>query len=337
MDQLFLRPEIEFVFVGGKGGVGKTTSSCAIALQFAHCRGTETEEGGKVLLISTDPAHNLADAFRQPFSAHPTLVEGTKNLYAMETDPQAVLHSEVQEITSGLEDQMISDFKSWITSVPGIDEAIALSTVLKYVESGTYDVIVFDTAPTGHTLRLLQLPEVLKAGIAKLNSWKAKLTSVLASVGSMFFSSNPNEVNKQEAMHALEAKLREYEVGVSKISEIFTDPRRTEFICVCIAEHLSVYETKRLCHQLAKNQISSKYLLVNQLIPPSMIQMDVPALVTALEQSKADDNLIAQARTACELCHARASMQQHYLEEISKDLGSTHTIIRLPLLPSEVC
>ena len=86
-----------------------------------------------------------------------------------------------------MKSEIMEDFRSWISNVPGIDEAMALSTVLAHVESGKYKLIVFDTAPTGHTIRLLQLPSVLKVGLEKLQSWKARLGGVIASVSSLVY------------------------------------------------------------------------------------------------------------------------------------------------------
>lgn len=140
---------LRWVFVGGKGGVGKTTTSCALACQLATVRRS-------VLLISTDPAHNLSDAFRQKFTRAPTAVEGVANLFAMEVDPTPD-PEELEAIAGGIDGgagaggvggaaSFLGDLAS---SIPGIDEAMSFAEVMRQVQSLDYETIVFDTAPTG--------------------------------------------------------------------------------------------------------------------------------------------------------------------------------------------
>lgn len=160
-------PDLTFVFVGGKGGVGKTTTSSSLAVEFSRAR----KDTQPVLLISTDPAHNLSDAFGQQFGSQPTKVQGLTDseLWVMEIDPKAVLDEELQDISSAadaagvgagagagaapsLNSQLsstIDEFRSWLTSVPGIDEAMALASVVKIIDSKRFSAVVVDTAPTG--------------------------------------------------------------------------------------------------------------------------------------------------------------------------------------------
>ena len=144
---------LRWIFVGGKGGVGKTTTSCSLAVQLAAVRAS-------VLVVSTDPAHNLSDAFDQRFSGTPSLVTGFTNLYCMEIDSSAGASMFGEADASGESGGMLSMFSEFTSAIPGWDEVMGFLTILKTVKSTTYDCVVFDTAPTGHTLRLLSFPQV---------------------------------------------------------------------------------------------------------------------------------------------------------------------------------
>lgn len=163
---------LRWVFVGGKGGVGKTTTACSLALRLAAVRRS-------VLLISTDPAHNVSDAFRQKVGRHPTKVEGVDNLFAMEVDPTPD-PAEIEQ--AGAAGGLLTDLAG---SVPGIDEAMSFAEVLKLVQSLDYETVVFDTAPTGHTLRLLHLPDALEQGLGKLLGMTQGLGGMVAQIGQM--------------------------------------------------------------------------------------------------------------------------------------------------------
>lgn len=336
LSSLFNNENIKFLFVGGKGGVGKTTCSSSVAIQFAKARPDQ-----KVLIISTDPAHNLSDAFMQNLNGVPKQIKGVSNLYAMETDPAAAMKADVDDVTSGLSAEnsassMATEFKQWLSSVPGIDEAVALSRVLDLVESGEYSIVIFDTAPTGHTLRLLQLPIVLKVGLSKLQSWKAKLGGLLGSVAGMVFGEGDG--GQKQAMQKLEAKLQEYQIGVETIARIFADSKRCEFVCVCIAEHLSVFETLRLVEELNEAKISTKRIICNQLVPRQLsgvLSGDANKVADVLQHGGLSEFVSSAVKEACELMGARARIQKRYLDELIDALPA-HTVIPMPLLPTEV-
>jgi len=151
-------PETPFLFFTGKGGVGKTSVACSLSIAIA-C------EGKKVLLISTDPASNLQDIFGQTLSNRPTKIEGIDNLFALNLDPeQAAQHYKEQMVgpyRGKLPDVVIQNMEEQLSGactveIAAFNEFATLLTNSSVIEN--FDTIVFDTAPTGHTLRLLQLP-----------------------------------------------------------------------------------------------------------------------------------------------------------------------------------
>ncbi|SLM37055.1 arsenite translocating atpase [Lasallia pustulata] len=300
LDQRTLR----WIFVGGKGGVGKTTTSCSLAIQMARVRKS-------VLLISTDPAHNLSDAFSQKFGKEARLIEGFTNLSAMEIDPNGSIQDLLKEGGEGAEEAMAGlggmggMMQDLAFSIPGVDEAMSFAEVLKQVKSLSYETIIFDTAPTGHTLRFLQFPTVLEKALAKLSQLSTQfgpmLNSVIGARGGL-----PGGQNLDEVLQKMES-LRE---TIGEVNTQFKNPDMTTFVCVCIPEFLSLYETERMIQELASYQIDTHCIVVNQLLFPK----------------KSND---------CEQCNARRKMQKKYLEQI-EELYDEFNVVKMPLLVEEV-
>ncbi|RKP20341.1 arsenical pump-driving ATPase [Rozella allomycis CSF55] len=288
LENVLEQKSLKWIFVGGKGGVGKTTTSCSLAVQLARVR-------DKVLLLSTDPAHNLSDAFDQKFGKDPTLVNGFTNLYAMEIDPTARVEEFVQE--QGSDGPMGSIMKELSVNIPGIDEAMNFSLVMKLVKSMDYSVIVFDTAPTGHTLRFLSFPDALDKGLKKLLGF----APLMSQMSGMFGAS----LNQQDIF----SRMKEMRDTVVEVNNQFKDPEKTTFICVCIAEFLSLYENERMIQELFSFDIDVHNVVVNQLLFPK------------------DDS--------CAHCSARRAMQQKYLTQIDKLYEDFH-VVKMPLLTKEV-
>lgn len=300
LDQRSLR----WIFVGGKGGVGKTTTSCSLAIQLAKVRRS-------VLLISTDPAHNLSDAFSQKFGKEARLVNGFDNLSAMEIDP----NGSMQDLLAGQAEQddvnamgggMGGMMQDLAFAIPGIDEAMSFAEVLKQVKSLSYETIVFDTAPTGHTLRFLQFPSVLEKALAKVSQLSSQysplLNGFLGAGGQL-----PNGQNLNDMMEKLES-LRE---TIAEVNTQFKDADLTTFVCVCIAEFLSLYETERMIQELTGYGIDTHSIVVNQLLFP-------------------------KAGSACDQCNARRKMQTKYLDQYEELYAEDFNVVKMPLLVEEV-
>lgn len=284
---------LKWIWVGGKGGVGKTTCSSSLAVQLAAARPS-------VLIISTDPAHNLSDAFRQKFTKTPTLVEGFSNLYAMEVDPTP--DTADFEAMEWAQDGFLTELAG---SIPGIDEAMSFAEVLKQVQSMDYSVIVFDTAPTGHTLRLLNFPTLLEKGLGKLMQLKGTVGSMVGQVSRMMGMPEAGD-----ATDMLVGKLEGMLDVVRKVNDQFKDPSQTTFVGVCIPEFLSLYETERLVQELARYEIDVRNIVINQLVFP-------------------------EAAAGSRLLEARVRMQQKYLAQFH-DLYEDFHLVKLPLLEEEV-
>ena len=266
----------KYYMVGGKGGVGKTSLSSSLAVKFAA-------EGHHTLVVSTDPAHSLSDSLAQNVRGGMPVEVSDMNgmLYALEIDPESAKEEFTQfarktDMGSGAKDFMssvglgafadsIADLKLGElldTPPPGLDEAIAIAKVLQFTKDEKFSKftrIVFDTAPTGHTLRLLSLPDFLDASIGKIVRLRQKLTSATDAVKGIFGVGEDKEDDAVEKLEQLKAQVKE-------VRTLFRNKDTTEFIIVTIPTVLGVSESGRLLQSLREEDVPCKRLVVNQVL-----------------------------------------------------------------------
>ena len=155
--------------------------------------------------------------------------------------------------------------KDIMASVPGIDEATSFGEVIKSLDEYNFDLIIFDTAPTGHTLRLLNFPNILEKGLLKLIELKDKFGGMMNQMQAMMQEqgSNPEDMQKRlfDGINGMKTKIEQ-------VNEQFKDADQTTFIAVCIPEFLSMYETERLAIELAKQEIDIHNIVINQVLFP---------------------------------------------------------------------
>jgi len=301
LNNILDQESLKWVFVGGKGGVGKTTTSCSLGVLLASRRRS-------VLIVSTDPAHNLSDAFGQKFSGKPTLVNGFDNLSCLEIEPSQALqegmNAELADPSAaGGENPFQQMMKDLGTTIPGIDEAMSFAEIMKSVDSLDYQVVVFDTAPTGHTLRLLSFPRALETAFQKFGSFKDKIQGLMGRFGPMFGA-------PEGAADQMLAKLEETRKIVERVNVQFQNPDLTTFVCVCIPEFLSLYETERLVQELTKFGIDTHNIVVN--------------------------NVLFAEPDACRKLLARKRMQDKYLDQIQDLYGEDFHVVVMPVMDEEV-
>ncbi|GAV62519.1 ArsA_ATPase domain-containing protein [Cephalotus follicularis] len=318
-DEMVSGTQRKYYLLGGKGGVGKTSCAASLAVKFAN-------NGHPTLVVSTDPAHSLSDSFSQDLTGGTLVpVEGPDYpLFALEINPEKAREefqnvtqkdggSEVQDFMDGMGLGMLVEQLGELklgelldTPPPGLDEAIAISKVMQFLESEQYSMftrIVFDTAPTGHTLRLLSLPDFLDASIGKILKLKQKISSATSAIKSVF----GREGSKQNAADKLEL-LRERMI---KVRELFRDADSTEFVIVTIPTVMAVNESSRLHASLKKETVPVKRLIVNQILPPSV--------------------------SDCKFCAMKRKDQMRALDMVKSDPGlSSLTLIQAPLVDVEI-
>ena len=264
----------KILFFGGKGGVGKTTVSAATALAVANA-------GGKVLLVSTDPAHNLGHLFDRAIGPSPVRI--IAELDALELDPDNIVATHLNEVSHALHQLMpvtqhgeIDKHMELSRDAPGMHEAALLEKIADITEEGVdeYDLLVFDTAPSGHTARLMVLPEMMSAwteGLIKRREKADRFAEVVRDLGRDSSMEDKTIGGADIAEKEKESRIRQILLRrrhkFSHLRDTLANAELTNFIIVLAAERLPVLETIELYHQLGKSGVNVGGLVVNKRSP----------------------------------------------------------------------
>ena len=236
---------------GGKGGVGKTTTSTSTAVGLA-------DSGLKVLLVSSDPAHSTSDSLGVQLGPVPTKVEGVPGLWGLELDPEARISDHIPKLTESLGPMLGGQDPELNASemvLPGLDEAMAFDELLKHLENPDWDVIVFDTAPTGHTLRFLALPEIIEKWADKI----IRMHRLTGGIRALMFGAKEGEKMREE--------LEKFRRRVLHVRRILCNPEVTRFTLVTIPEKMGVNETIRAHQSLAEFNLPVTGCVINRMTP----------------------------------------------------------------------
>ncbi len=287
------------IMIGGKGGVGKTTCASAIALHFSL-------QGKKTLIISSDPTPSLSDIFEMEIGDQETSINQVANLYGIEVSSEVVLKKwkerfgpEIYEVVSSFT-SVDYDFVDYIGGAPGIEEEYMLNYILELVESGQYDLVVWDTAPAGHTLRLLHLPQIFLKHLEAATKFYMNLYSYLEKL--------KETVKLKKGKRSLLEIISGWEDLAEKVVNFIRDPQKSEFIIVTIPEALGVKQTERIIKDFDEYQLKVNHLIVNYVIQ----EVD------------------------CEFHKMRSEMQQNYIKILKDQYSQRIKLIEIPLFPHEI-
>lgn len=255
----------KIVFFGGKGGVGKTTCSAAFAIYCAN-------QGEKTLLVSTDPAHSTSDIFETEIGSD--VVKLRENLYSIEIDADRESEKYIDGIRKNLSriisPIILEEIKRQLDAAaisPGTQESAMFDKMVEIIneKSNEYDRIIFDTAPTGHTIRLLSLPELLGGWIDSLLKRRRKIIKLKQMV-SDDRKKDEELINEDPILKILNRRKESME----RARKIIIDEERLSFVFVLNAERLPIEETKKAINVLKKYNLSVNYLIVNRILPTDL-------------------------------------------------------------------
>ncbi|HEX5832684.1 MAG TPA: ArsA family ATPase [Pyrinomonadaceae bacterium] len=292
-----------YCFFGGKGGVGKTTAASATALFLLN----KLKPDKSILLFSTDPAHSLSDSLGVKVGNRLVKVAERKGakLIAYEMDAALALErfreahgkvlAEIAERGTLLDEEDINELLN--LSLPGLDEVMSLFELSELDRKGAYAHIVVDTAPSGHTSRLLRLPEVFTRMVHALDRMGEKHRYMIQ-----------HFARRRVVADEVDLFLRDLTARIESVRNLLYDPRQTSFTLVTIPEAMSVRETQRYLTLLREQGVPVTDLIVNR---------------------------VEQEHDQCVYCRGRVATQRPWLKEIEKSFGDLQ-LHYVPLMAEEV-
>ncbi len=298
-----MRVNARYLFFGGKGGVGKTTAASATALFLLH----NSKRNDSILLFSTDPAHSLSDSLDVKVGNRLVEVKHLRGakLFAYEMDASLALErfraahgevlAEIAERGTLLDEEDINELLN--LSLPGLDEVMSLFELSEVDREGKYTRIVVDTAPSGHTSRLLRLPEVFERIVRTLDLMGEKHRYMIEQFA-----------RRKAPLDKVELFLRDLNGRIASVRKLLYDAEQTSFSLVTIPEAMSVRETERYLELLKEQGVPVRDLIVNR---------------------------VEQEHDACEYCHARVLGQKKWLKEIARAFRGLE-MHHVPLMAQEV-
>ena len=288
------------IFVGGKGGVGKSTTSAAIALHLSEII-RQTGQHGKILLFSTDPAHSIGDSFNVKIGETPVRI--TDTLDAVEIDASHLMgefkdehKTAIQELltkTASLNEQEAEHALE--LAIPGIDEFMALVKVSTFIDNNEYNTICVDTAPTGHTLKLLSTPNIVNSWLIFFSGLHNRYRGLMRT----FMGTDPKNID---------GFIKTLSDNIYRSYKLTTDKEKTEFLIVTIPDLMAIEETKRLMINLYSSGIKVNNIVINNVQP--------------------DNN-------NCVFCQARRQHQNRYLNVINVMYPDINKIY-MPLFSTDI-
>lgn len=291
LPSFFTQPGLQVLLFGGKGGVGKTTCATAFALKMAALAPDRS-----MLLVSTDPAHSLCDSLagqKPPANLEILELDAAQCLVRFHEKNDAMLR-DIAAAGTFLDEEDVNRFLG--LSIPGMDELMAFLSISEWADARRYDCIVVDTAPGGHTLRLLSMPDMIRRWLGVLDALLAKRRYMRK-----VFSRNVSP-------DRLDLFVSEWKSSVSRMESLLRDPARCRFVPVTIAEPLALEVTVAMLHQLSSRKIPVTDIVVNRL----------------------------HCENGCPACSAAASIEQAQIRQLAAVSGPSSSFWGIQLFAKEV-